>query len=525
MGTSRSVAPLRWPSVGGEPLPISPLVRAIPAEWTPVRALEVVGSRPYTLFFESGGAPGEASEWTLLAFDPLSRLLLRDGRLWCAESDRPGGRPLDGHPLDALARAWPAPVRIEGAGPATDAPFTSGLAGYLSYDLKDWIERYPSRAARDLDFPDLSLRFHDAVWAWRRSTGEGWVIATGLHGDERDLGESPGALADRKARAASRLDQQWRVLEQGMRREANRPAMLNSKPRSAGVPGITSTFTRPAYETMVSRALEYIAAGDIYQVNLAQRFRVEPVPPALEVYRALRSIAPAPFLAFASMRDGGIASSSPERFFRIQGDRIETWPIKGTRPRGGTPEEDARLLEELRASAKDRAENVMIVDLERNDLGRVCVTGSVRVPALCDLVSHSNVHHLESRVEGTLREDVGPVDVLRALMPGGSITGAPKIRAVEIIDELEPVRRAVYTGALGYWDVRGGCDWNIAIRTISIVNGAAYFHAGGGIVADSTPAGEYEETLVKASGMMRALGVAAPAGARSASPEPEAHRP
>ena len=232
-----------------------------------------------------------------------------------------------------------------------------------------------------------------------------------------------------------------------------------------------------------------------------------PAPPALAVYRSLREIAPAPFLAYASLPDGGIASSSPERFFRVRGDLIETWPIKGTRPRGSTPDEDARLAQELRASAKDRAENVMIVDLERNDLGRVCGIGSVRVPSLCEVTSHSTVHHLASRVEGRLRGDASPADVIRALFPGGSITGAPKIRAVEIIDELEPVRRGVYTGAIGYWDASGDCDWNIAIRTISVVRGTAYFHAGGGIVADSTPEGEYEETLVKATGMMRALGV------------------
>ncbi|HEX5029869.1 MAG TPA: aminodeoxychorismate synthase component I [Candidatus Eisenbacteria bacterium] len=466
------------------------MMRRLPPEWTPLRALEIVGRHPYTLFFESGGPAGEASEWTILAFDPLYRLVLRDGRLRRMGA---GGavRELDGHPLDALARAWPAPVQVEGR--AGEVPFISGLAGYLSYDLKDWIERYPSRAARDLDFPDLSLRFHDVVWAWKRSTGEGWVISTGLRGDDSSKG--------RVSLAVWRLTKQWSVMEEGMER-ARDSAPVPHKPAA-----VTSTFTRAAYESMVARALEHIAAGDIYQVNLAQRFRVEPVPPALDVYGALRTIAPAPFLAFASLPDGGIASSSPERFFRIHGRTIETWPIKGTRPRGGTPEEDARLLAELRASSKDHAENVMIVDLERNDLGRVCETGSVRVPALCDVVSHSNVHHLESRVEGTLRRDVGPVDVLRALMPGGSITGAPKIRAVEIIDELEPVRRAVYTGAIGYWDVRGGCDWNIAIRTISIVNDVAYFHAGGGVVADSTPAGEYEETLVKASGMMRALGV------------------
>jgi para-aminobenzoate synthetase component 1 len=486
---------------------LEPVVRRLPPEWTPLPALEAVGHRPYTLFLESGGAPGVASEWTLLAFDPLYRLVLRDGRLWRVDAyDYAPGRELEGHPLDALAHVWPAPA-LAAEGPAAEVPFVSGLAGYISYDLKDWIESYPSRAARDLDFPDLSLRFHDVVWVWRRSTGESWAIATGLYGDERD--GLAGASAERRTRAESRLAEQWEVIEKGLGRDAEVGAPA-SRPAI-----VTSTFTRSRYETMVERALDYIAAGDIYQVNLAQRFRVEPVRPALEVYRAVRSVAPAPFLAFASLPDGGIASSSPERFFRIQGRTIETWPIKGTRPRGETAEEDARLLAELRGSAKDRAENVMIVDLERNDLGRVCEVGSVRVQALCEVVSHSNVHHLESRVEGTLRDDVGPVDVLRALMPGGSITGAPKIRAVEIIDELEPVRRAVYTGALGYWDVRGGCDWNIAIRTISIVDNVAYFHAGGGVVADSTPAGEYEETLVKASGMMRALGVVMPPAALS----------
>jgi para-aminobenzoate synthetase component 1 len=226
------------------------------------------------------------------------------------------------------------------------------------------------------------------------------------------------------------------------------------------------------------------------------------------LYRALREAAPSPFLAFVSMEGGaGLASSSPERFFRIEGDRIETWPIKGTRPRGATPEEDAALAGELRRSEKDRAENVMIVDLERNDLGKVCVTGSVHVSALCEVTSHSNVHHLISRVEGQLRSDATPVDVLRAMFPGGSITGAPKIRSIEVIDELEPVRRGLYTGAIGYWDVGGDCDWNVAIRTVVAGGGAASFHAGGGIVADSIPDAEYEETLVKASGMMRALGV------------------
>jgi para-aminobenzoate synthetase component I len=499
MGTDLLGHPRTERSAG--PTVVRPLVRALPPEWTPVRALDAVGTRPYTLFFESGGSAGEASRWTMLAFDPLWRLTIREGRLRRIEGG--GERVLDGDPMRALAEMWPARVVYD---PPPPGPFASGLAGFLSYDLKDRLERYPSRAIRDLDVPELSLRYHDVVWVWNRDTAEGWVVSTGLPEHE------DGVCA---ARALERLDAQWRVMGEGTQARTGKAGGDDARAGAARVAGATTTaarrftsnFTRDAYCTMVTRALEYIAAGDIYQVNLAQRFRVEPAPPALAVYRSLREIAPAPFLAYAALPDGGIASSSPERFFRVRGDLIETWPIKGTRPRGATAEEDARLVAELRASAKDRAENVMIVDLERNDLGRVCEIGSVCVPALCDVTSHSNVHHLESRVEGRLREDASPVDVIRALFPGGSITGAPKIRAIEIIDELEPVRRGVYTGAIGYWDASGDCDWNIAIRTIHVVNGVAYFHAGGGIVADSTPEGEYEETLVKTTGMMRALGV------------------
>jgi para-aminobenzoate synthetase component I len=467
---------------------VEPLVRALPRDFTPLRALAAAERRPYTVFLESGGPSGVDAEWTLLAFDPVWRLELRAGRLW--RIDGASGREVElpGGPLEALASAWPGRVAIANSSPVI--PFASGLAGYLAYDFKDLLERYPQQARRDADHPDLSLGFYDVVWAWRRDTGEAWVVSTGL--PERDRGR-------RSDRARVRLDEQWKLVE------ATQEEEMSGKPASP--PTIASNFTREEYLRAVARALEHIAAGDIYQVNLAQRFRVDPTPPLPALYRSLRAIAPAPFLAYLSLPGGGIASSSPERFFRIEGERIETWPIKGTRPRGATPELDAELAGALRRSEKDRAENVMIVDLERNDLGRICEIGSVDVPALCEISSHSNVHHLVSRVEGRLREAVGPVDVLRALFPGGSITGAPKIRAVEIIDSLEPVRRGIYTGAIGYWDVAGDCDWNIAIRTVVASGGAVTFHAGGGIVADSTPEGEYEETLVKASGMMRALGV------------------
>ncbi len=472
---------------------LATIVRPLPPEWTPLRSLAAVERLPHTLFLESGGPLGAGSEWTFLAFDPAWRLELRGVALHRME----GGRSelLPGHPLVALAEAWPERLAMD---PPPPVPFASGLAGFLSYDMRDWIERLPKRARREIDLPELSLGFYDVVWAWNRRSGQAWVVSTGL--SERDP-------ARRAERSRIRLEAQWRKLE-----VAHAVGGVDGDPmRSSWTlppdgPRFSSNFTRDEYLRMVERALEHIAAGDVYQVNLAQRFRIIPVPPLPELYRLLREESPAPFLALLSLSEGGIASSSPERFFRIAGERIETWPIKGTRPRGGSPEEDLALALALQRSEKDRAENVMIVDLERNDLGRVCEIGSVSVPALCEISSHSNVHHLVSRVEGRLRDRVHPVDVIRALFPGGSITGAPKIRAMEIIDGLEPARRGVYTGAIGYWDVSGDCDWNIAIRTVVAAGGVASFHAGGGIVADSTPEAEYEETLVKASGMMRALG-------------------
>jgi para-aminobenzoate synthetase component 1 len=458
----------------GAPVVVNPVVRALPEGWTPLRVLAAVEHRPYTLFLESGGPLGAESQWTILAFDPLWRLELRGDALWRIEGSR--AERIPGSPLEALAAAWPARARYDCA---PGVPFAGGLAGYLAYDFKDWIERFPAKALREIDLPDLSLGFYHVVWAWNRGTGEAWVVCVG---------------------DPARLDAQWAVV-------AGARAIDVAPSPGAAHPRAVSNFTREGYLRVVGRALEHIAAGDVYQVNLAQRFLVDPAPPLPALYRSLRDASPAPFLALYSLPEGGIASSSPERFFRIAGERIETWPIKGTRPRGRTPAEDLALAAALRQSEKDRAENVMIVDLERNDLGRVAEVGTVTVAELCGVASHANVHHLVSRVEGRLRPDAGPVDIIRAMFPGGSITGAPKIRAVEIIDDLEPVRRGVYTGAIGYWDLSGDCDWNIAIRTVVVANGRASFHAGGGIVADSTPEAEYEETLVKASGMMRALGV------------------
>jgi para-aminobenzoate synthetase component 1 len=273
----------------------------------------------------------------------------------------------------------------------------------------------------------------------------------------------------------------------------------------AGWPGITSTFSREQYLRGVERVREYIRAGDIFQANLSQRFEAKLAEPAFDLYERLRARNPAPFAAYFDIGDAAIVSASPERFLLLSGNRVETRPIKGTSPRGTTPRHDSAIGTLLAESEKDRAENVMIVDLLRNDLSKVCRDHTVEVPELCRIERYATVHHLVSTVVGQLRPGVGAVDLLRATWPGGSITGAPKVRAMEIIAELEPTRRGVYTGSLGFLSFGGAMDTSIAIRTFVVKEGRAYFQAGGGVVADSEPEREYEETLDKARGMVAAF--------------------
>jgi para-aminobenzoate synthetase component 1 len=278
-----------------------------------------------------------------------------------------------------------------------------------------------------------------------------------------------------------------------------------------GLEPLTSNFDRAGYLATVRRAVEYIHAGDCFQVNVAQRLLAPAHVAPRELYRRLRERNAAPFAGYFDLGAFVLASASPERFLRVTAgeggvaDEVETRPIKGTRPRGRTPEQDRARAAELLASAKDRAENVMIVDLMRNDLGRVCRYGSVRVPAVCRLETYRTVHHLVSEVRGRLRAGLGALDLLRAAFPGGSVTGAPKVRAMEIIAELEPTARGPYCGSLGYLGFDGVMDTNILIRTFTIGRGWVQFPVGGGIVADSEPEREYEETWHKAEGMLRAL--------------------
>jgi para-aminobenzoate synthetase component 1 len=407
--------------------------------------LRAICAEPYGLWLDSALADprqGHASFW---AAEPAAVLQSR-GRHVEVERRHGGKERFDADPFDVL-RSLLAEHRHQRGGAA---------AGYLGYGLKSHIERLPDTVTDDLGLPDCCLAFYDRLHRF----------------DPLPLLPPPPEPGPSRAFA-----------------------------------GMRSGFTRQAYEAAVQRALAYIRAGDIYQVNLSQRFQAPCQEDPFDIYLRLRARSPAPFAAFLRYPDFAVLSSSPERYLRFDPAtrQVETRPIKGTRPRSPDPHEDLALARELLHSEKDRAENVMIVDLQRNDLGRVAETGSVRVTRLFEVESYSTVHHLVSTVEARLADGRDIVDLLCASFPGGSVTGAPKIRAMEIIDELEPVARGVYTGAIGYIGFQGPADLSIAIRTMVIKDGVASFSVGGGIVADSEPGLEYDETLHKGAAMALVL--------------------
>ncbi len=373
----------------------------------------------------------------------------------------------------------------------THAPFWGGAVGYWAYDYGRRLEKLPEIAQDDTGLPDFVLALYDVVGAYDHDTCEAWLISTGM----------PFQGADALQRAKERLIQFRTRLES---------APLHAAPiEMPGVGPVTScTFTPEGYRRAVESVRAHIAKGDLFQANLSQRWTV-PVPNAasrsLELYEALVFHSPAPSAAFLHHGDHAVISASPERFLELRGKHVETRPIKGTRPRGQTTEDDQRLAAELLASEKDRAENVMIVDVARNDLGRVCDTGTVTATEVCTLESFAQVHHLVSAISGRLRDDLDAFDLLHACFPGASITGAPKIRAMELIDSIEPVRRHVYCGAIGWMGWDGDADWNIAIRTAVASGDRLRFSAGGGVTADSDPDAEYRETLDKAEGLRAAF--------------------
>jgi len=371
---------------------------------------------------------------------------------------------------------------------AVETPFAAGAVGFFSYDLARVIEDLPQETQDPHPFPDIHLGFYDAVVTWDAQEGRALITSSGLPLRGR-------AGQEHAAQRASWLEAQLR-----------RPR--GSIPHSATPTEMTSNFSREEYVAGVEEVKRLIGAGDLFQVNLSQRFTVRPRPDGLELFERLTRVNPAPFAAYLEGPDGSqVLSASPELFVRVRGDEVLTTPIKGTRPRGDSPESDLAQAQELLNSEKDLAELVMIVDLLRNDLGRVAQFGSVTVGALPTLSSHPTVHHLHADIRARLAPHLDRFDLLRAAFPGGSITGAPKVRAMEVIEHLEPCRRGVYTGAIGALGFDGGVDLNIAIRTCVAAGDTLTFSVGGGIVADSDPASEYEETLHKGRGLAKALGI------------------
>ncbi len=461
------------------------LIEEIDTPLTAPLAFELFKERPYSFFLDSGMDPQKLGRYSFMGSDPFLVLRSRGKEIALIYGDRE--EVVIGNPFDVLGELLERYALDSSPSPI---PFVGGAVGYLSYDLCHFIERLPQTAVDDLKLPGCYLAFYDAVLAFDHLEGRAYIASTGFP----ELDE-----ARRLKRARERLNKLRGILAEMPTTEVS----LCSE-RALDV-RMRANFSHEEYIQAVAAAREYISAGDIFQVNLSQRFEADlPITP-YELYSRLRSINPAPFAAYLNLDGVSVASASPERFLRVRGDTVETRPIKGTRPRGGSAAEDEALAMELLGSIKDRAENVMIVDLERNDLGRVCRYGTIRVRELWTLERYATVFHLTSTVEGRLRQDKDRIDLLRATFPGGSITGAPKVRAMEIIDELEPTKRSVYTGSIGYLSFDGEMDLNIVIRTFIIKDGKAYFQVGGGIVYDSDPEAEYLETLDKARALIEAL--------------------
>ncbi len=466
----------------------------------PLSVFAAVAGEPFALLLDSATAapqrdPSLQGRWTYIATDPFTTLTKRAGQT-CLN-----GIPQSIAALDllsqqsaalALAPDWPEEDHLPS--------FTGGFAGMFGYELGQELEKLPTppKQTDGTSPPDLALGAYDCVLAFDCVDRRAFIVSTGL----------PEASPTSRAVRAEARAAKWRA------RLALNPALphlewpISPAPEST----IRAEDRRETYEGKVRRVIDYIFAGDIFQANLSQRFNatLQNGDDAFTLYRKLRTISPAPFAGFFNFENGYLLSSSPERFLKTDGKIVETKPIKGTRPRGTTPEQDNGLAQELITSEKDRAENVMIVDLLRNDLSRVSEDGSVSVTRLCELESFATVHHLVSTIKSNLRPNNTSVDLIKACFPGGSITGAPKVRAMEIIAELEGAARGPYCGSLGFLSFSGAMDTNILIRSMTCIGDNITFRAGGGIVADSKPAHEYDETLDKAAALSHAIRGIAP---------------
>jgi len=468
-----------------------PLVERLDPSLDAVEVFRRLSALPHVVFFDSAMRHPTLGRYSFIAADPVE---------WITAA-------ADGN--DALTNLG---FRISDCGlknsienpQSSLPPFQGGWAGMFGYELARSLERVPAAAIDEFQLPALAIGLYDVVVAFDHQRQTSWIISQGLPESE------PAARRERAAARVAAFREHLsrsaatsgRCLAQHGVIGANTLAPQFSVP---GANGLTSNFSGEAYRAATRRAIDYIRAGDIFQVNLSQRLIHAATAHSLELYCRLRERNPAPFAGYLDGGDWQIASASPERFIRVADGRVETRPIKGTRGRSRSPEADFYSAEELRASGKDRAENVMIVDLLRNDLSRTCRPESIRVSQLFGLESYEYVQHLVSAVEGILRDDCTWLDLLRTTFPGGSVTGAPKIRAMEIIAELEPTARGPYCGSLGYIALDGRMDTSILIRTVTAARGWWQLPVGGAIVAQSNPREEYQETWHKAAGMLRAV--------------------
>lgn len=450
---------------------MSRLLRAeLPYRQDSTRLFEAVADRPWAVFLDSGRHYPLQARYDIIAADPYLTLITR-GAMTEVRGVAHELSPED--PFELLRQHLVLDKSI-----LCDLPFSGGAIGYFGYDLARRFVRLPELAVDDAGMPTMAIGLYD------------WVVVVD-HSEQRSWLVSRGRCANTYSH--------WRELINSF---SDPRAEHRRTPFAVNAP-LVSNLSREAYAAAFKRVLDYIEAGDCYQINLAQRFSAPISGDPWLAYQALRIVNPAPYAAYFNTPWGQILSASPERFLKVERDVVETRPIKGTRARAGHPRLDAEIMRDLQASEKDRAENLMIVDLLRNDLSKNCALGSVKVPKMFEIESFSTVHHLVSTVTGQLGDRRDAIDLLRGCFPGGSVTGAPKLRAMQIIEELEPHRRGVYCGAIGYLGYDGNMDTAIAIRTLICSGNRMHFSAGGGIVAASKLADEYQETFDKASAVLR----------------------
>jgi anthranilate synthase component 1 len=463
---------------------------------TPVGAhLRLARDAKYSFLLESVEGGENIARYTFAGANPQEVFRAR-GRICALESN--GKRvEFDENPIEQLRRltARYHPVRVPGL-----PPLIGGAIGYFAYDMVRLIERIPATGRDDLGLDDCVMMFYLGIVAFDHVQHRVWVI-------RNVFTESEGSLRAKYDAAVHEIRRTRRTLE--------KPLPPQRRARRAGPLRIHSNFTKARYLAAVRKAKSYIRAGDIFQVVPSQRFSAATRADPFEIYRALRVVNPSPYLYFLRLDDVSVVGSSPEMLVKVQGHDVFYRPIAGTEPRGRTEIEDRELEAKLLADPKERAEHIMLVDLGRNDLGRVCEYGSVKVERLMFVERYSHVMHLVSSLRGRLRDEVDCFDALMACFPAGTLSGAPKIRAMEIIDELEPTRRGLYAGAVMYLDFSGNLDSCIALRTLVAKNGRAYIQAGGGIVADSVPEREYQETVNKARAVLTALEIAHRGGSGS----------